>query len=202
MTLDSYFGKMYYREVIRMITLIYVFGIILLIGSLVAIFFLIKNDKLKNLTYKIDMCERDIDSFLKIKEENVLRLISIINRELNLDIKEFESVKNLKTNKPNNIEKDVLLAKTFEEIKKIYMDNNELSKVKSFDGIVRDIDKNEINIISLRTLYNKCSSEFNNIKVKFPYNLICSVKKLETKELYKGKELQEVIEKELDNLVI
>ena len=183
-----------------MVTLIYVVGIILLLGSLIAIFFLIKNDKLKNITYKIDMCEKDIDSFLKTKEEDITRLISIINRELNLDLKEFESVKNLKISKLNNIEKDVLLTKTFEEIRKIYIDHPELAKVKSFDGIIRDIDKNEINIISLRTLYNKCSSEFNSLKSKFPYGLICKVRKLDTKELFRGKELQEVIEKELETI--
>lgn len=185
-----------------MVTIIYVTSTIVLLGSLIAIFFLIKNDKLKNIKYKIDMCEKDIDSFLKTKEEDIIRLISIINRELDLDIKEFESVKNLKISKLNNIEKDELLSKTFEEIKKIYVDNSELSKVKSFDGIIKDVEKNEINIISLRTLYNKCTTEFNSLKTKFPYNLICKFTHQYTKELYKGKELQEIIEKELETIVI
>lgn len=185
-----------------MITFIYVVGIIVLLVSLILMFFLIKNDKLKSLIYKIEMCEEDFDKVLDIKEENVLRLINIIIRELKLEIKSFDKVKNLKSNRVNNIEKDQILSEAYSDIKDIYSDNASLSKVKSFDGIIKDIDTNEIEFISLRTLYNQCVSKFNLMHGKFPYNIICKFKKKSQKPLFEGKELQEVIEKELSNLVI
>ena len=185
-----------------MITIIYVIGIIILILSLIGIFLLLKNDRLNMLVYKINMCEKDIDSHLKTKEENTLRLISIINRQLKLDLKEFAKVKNLKAIKVNNVEKDKMLTEAFKGIRKVYADNAELSEVKSFDGIIKDIDADEMSLISLRTLYNKCTSEYNMLNSKFPYKLICKFKKFNTKPLFEGKELEQVIEKELSNLVI
>ena len=185
-----------------MITAIYVVGVIVLIGSLIGIFLLLKNDKLNTLVYKIDMCEKEMNDHLKMKEENVLRLISIINRQLNLDLKEFDKFKNLKASKVNNIEKDKILTEAFDEIKKVYVDNSELSDIKSFDGILKDIDNDEISLISLRTLYNKSTGEYNMLLGKFPYGVISKFRKLTVRPLYQGKELQEVIEKELSNLVI
>ena len=67
-----------------MITAIYVLGIILLIGSVVGLFYLVKNERLNAIIYKLDMCDRDLDDNLKKKEDEILRLINIINRELGL----------------------------------------------------------------------------------------------------------------------
>ena len=185
-----------------MITLIYVGGTTILVICLILIYYLIKRDRLNKDFYKIEMCEQEIDAVLNNEEENVLRLISIINRELDLDIKEFERVKKLKTNRINNVEKDKLLSETYEEIKKIYVDNKELSEIKRFDGIMNEISRSENTLISLRTLYNKCASSINFLIKRFPYNLIAKIKKIKFLPLYEGKELHELIDKELNNLVI
>ena len=183
-------------------TVIYVIGSILLITCLIGILFLTKGDKLSMLVYKINMCENDIDKNLNQKEEATLRLISIIERQLNISLKDFDDVKNLKSTKPNNVEKDKVLTNAYIQIMKIYVDNPKLEEVKSFDGMLKDIDNDEMAMISLRTLYNKCASEFNNINKNVINNIICKFKKYDVKPLYDGKELHEVIEKELDNLVI
>ena len=131
------------------------------------------------------------------------RLINIINREISLDIKDFDEVRNIKSNKLTLNDKDLLLSKVVDCIKDIYKDNySKLNAVKSFDGIIGDLDREEIKLISLRTLYNKCAGEYNNLISKFPYNIIIKFRKLDVLKLYDGVELQEVIEKELNNLVI
>ncbi len=186
-----------------MITFLYVLGVIVLVGSLITIFITIHNDKLNSLLYKIDMCDRDLDDNLKKKEDEILRLINIINREIDLDIKDFDEVRNIKSNKLSLNDKDLLLSKVVLSIKSIYKDNySKLNEVKSFDGIISDLDREEIKLISLRTLYNKCAGDFNNLASKFPYNIIVKFRKEDFKTLYEGLELQEVIDKELDNLVI
>jgi len=148
--------------------------------------------------FKTGMCESDIAERLKNKEDFILRCINIINRQLKLDIKIFEDVKNLKATKPNNYDRDKILSDAFAEIEKIYVDNPSLKKVKSFDGIIKDIEKIEIELISLRTLYNRWACEFNNLKIKFPYKLICKMRKFGIKSLYEGRELKGNIEKELN----
>ena len=181
---------------------VYIGLAILLVVSILLIIFLSKNNKLKNVLYKLSMCEDEFNTALKNKEDLVLRLISIINRQLNLDLKEFTAVKNIKVDKLTLIEKDNALTSAYDEILKIHIDHSELSEVKSFDGIMEDVDKNEIELISLRTLYNKNATIFNSYRNKFCYKIICKFKKENIRELFEGKELHEVIEKELDNLVI
>ncbi len=149
-----------------MITL-YIIGILLLVICLVLIFFVSKSERIVNLTYKFNMCEKEINVFLNNKEELILRVIGIIGRQLNTEFKVFESVKNIKASKINNYDRDKLLSEAFLNIEKIYLDNPELKDIKSFDGIIKDIKKNEVKLVSLRTLYNKCSSEFNSIYNKF-----------------------------------
>ena len=107
-------------------------------------------------------------------------------------------VKNIKTSKINNYERDILLTEAFEEINKIYLDNPDLKNIKSFDGLIKDVKKNEIKLVSLRTLYNKCTLEFNDLYKKFPYNVICKIRKFKLRSVYQGKELNGEIEKELN----
>ncbi len=180
------------------IPLLFALGMIVLIVCLVGIFILTKNDVVTMLVYKTGMCESDIDERLKNKEDLILRCINIINRQVKLDIKIFEEVKNIKVSKLNNYDKDKLLSDAFKEIEKIYLDNSDLKKVKSFDGIIKDIEKIEIELISLRTLYNKWACEFNNLCVRFPYKMVCKIRKFKIKSLYEGKELKSDIEKEFN----
>lgn len=182
-------------------TTLYIIGILLLVICLVLIFFVSKSERIVNLAYKFNMCEKEINVFLNNKEELILRVIGIIGRQLNTEFKVFENVKNIKASKINNYDRDKLLSEAFLNIEKIYLDNSELKNIKSFDGIIKDIKKNEVKLVSLRTLYNKCSSEFNSIYNKFPYSIICKIKKMSVRTLYEGKELGDEIDKEL-NFVI
>ena len=172
-------------------TTLYIIGILLLVICLVLIFFVSKSERIVNLAYKFNMCEKEINVFLNNKEELILRVIGIIGRQLNTEFKVFENVKNIKASKINNYDRDKLLSEAFLNIEKIYLDNPEL----------KDIKKNEVKLVSLRTLYNKCSSEFNSIYNKFPYSIICKIKKMSVRTLYEGKELGDEIDKEL-NFVI
>lgn len=184
-----------------MVTFLFVLGVIIILFCLVAIFFLSKGEMITILMYKTGICENDMSDRLKSKEDLIIRCINIIIRQLKLDIKIFDEVKNIKANKLNNYEIDKLLSDAHKEICKIYTDNPSLKDVKSFDGIVRDLEKLEIEMISLRTLYNKCACEFNNYHSKFPYSLICKVKKFSMKSLYDGREIKGEIEKELNFIV-
>lgn len=184
-----------------MATFLFIFGVIIIVVCLVSIFFLSKGEIITILMYKTGICENDIDERLKNKEDLITRCINIIIRQLKLDIKIFDEVKNIKSSKLNNYERDKLLSDAHKEICKIYIDNPSLKDIKSFDGIIKDLEKLEIEMISLRTLYNKCACEFNNYHDKFPYALICKVKSFNIKSLYEGREIKGEIEKELNFIV-
>lgn len=184
-----------------MILFLSILGVVILILCLIGIYIINKNEEITMLKYKTGMCESDIDERLKNKEDLILRCINIINRQIKLEIKIFDEVKNIKSSKLSNYDKDKVLTNAYDEIQKIYVDHPELKKVKSFDGIIKDIDKLEIELISLRTLYNRWACEFNNLCVKFPYKIICKIRKFQVKNLYEGRELKESLEKELNYVV-
>ncbi len=184
-----------------MVAFLFVTGVIVIVFCLVSIFFLSKSEIITILLYKTGICENDISDRLKSEEDLIIRCINIIIRQLKLDIKLFDEVRNMNSGKLNIYEKDKLLSDAYKEINKIYVDNPSLKDVKSFDGIIKDLDKIEVEMISLRTLYNKCACEFNNYHEKFPYALICKVKKFTIKSLYEGREIKGEIEKELNFIV-
>lgn len=184
-----------------MITFLFVLGLVVLLTCLILIFYITKSEIILSLVYKMNMCDKEVDEFLKIKEDLILRVINIITKELNTEYKVFDKVKKIKTSNLDEYEKDILLSDAYFEVNNIYQDSYKLKELKSLDGIMKDLNKNEIKLISLRTLYNKCAGEFNNIYKKFPYNYICKLRKFNIRKLYEGKELNSEIEKEL-NLII
>ena len=104
-------------------TTLYIIGILLLVICLVLIFFVSKSERIVNLAYKFNMCEKEINVFLNNKEELILRVIGIIGRQLNTEFKVFENVKNIKASKINNYDRDKLLSEAFLNIEKIYFDS-------------------------------------------------------------------------------
>ena len=54
---------------LNMITVLNIVGIVILLGCLIGIYMLFKNDKINNLVYKINMCEKELDETLKAKKK-------------------------------------------------------------------------------------------------------------------------------------
>ena len=87
-----------------MVAFLFVLGLIIVVVCILGIYFLSKNEVITMIVYKTGMCENDIDERLKNKEDLTIRCINIINRQINLDIKIFDEVKNIKSSKINNYE--------------------------------------------------------------------------------------------------
>ena len=69
---------------------LYVSGVLVLVISITLIFFISKGERVVNLVYKFNMCEKEIIEFLNNKESLILRVIGIIERELKSEFKVFE----------------------------------------------------------------------------------------------------------------
>ena len=52
-----------------MTVVLFIIGVIVLVGCLIAIFFITKSENILSLAYKTQMCENDIDDKLKEKED-------------------------------------------------------------------------------------------------------------------------------------
>ena len=162
---------------------------ILLFMCIVGIYFVTYYNKLIEILYKVNLSEKNIDELLNNKQDYTTRIINIIDRHLKLDIKEFEQIKNINSLKPTNIDKDMIINEANDKINKVIEDYSELSKVKSFNGIVLDIKKCEKKLITLRNYYNNYAVKYNHYLKKFPYKLIAKIKNFKSKKIYNIKEI-------------
>lgn len=161
-----------------------IIAIIVFVAAIVFIFFVSKKNKLKSLSDKIAVSEKSISESLKNKLDIITRIINIIERELKIESKTFEEVKKVKIERINYIVLDNILTDASKEITELKSDYKELSKIKSFDGLVKDIKDLDIYISGGRKFYNKYTKVYNSLIKTFPSTIIAKSKKLTHKNLY------------------
>ncbi len=167
----------------KLIVFMIIAGIIFLL-FLVLLFLVSKNKKITSLFDKIKISEQKISENLKTKLDLMTRIINIIERELKIESKIFEEVKKIKSEKLSNIALDDLLMDASIEVNELKNDYKELSKTKSFDGLVSDIKDLDIYLTGGRKFYNKYVAIYNNLIKTFPTSMIAKSKKLVYKNLY------------------
>ena len=139
-------------------------------------------NKIKSLTYRMDISSEMIKDNLKNKFDIVTRMINIIERELKIESKKFEAVKKINNEKTNNVKFDNILSDASEEILEIKDDYKEIEKVKSFKGLANDLKDLDILLSGSKKFYNKYASLYNSLVRKFPYKFFKN--KYKYKELY------------------
>ena len=60
---------------------IYLGGVLVIIFCFIGIFYLTKSEQVVMLVYKMNMCDKEINEFLDIKESLIIRILNIIRRE-------------------------------------------------------------------------------------------------------------------------
>jgi len=177
-----------------MLKFLLIFAIISLIACILILYIIYNYHSIENVLYKINVCENKINELLKNKTDLINRIVNIIERELKIEIKIFEEFKKINSNNLNNYDIDILLDTTFDEVSRISEDHPSLSNVKSFDGLINDI--NECNIIlgGAKKMHSKYVAIYNKSIKKFPKKVIAKFKKLSMKSFYEIRE----VEKEID----
>ncbi len=170
-------------------TTIIIFSIFIVLICIFSIFILLKNDRLLDLIYKIDESNNLMDGFITKKYEYLNKLISIIEKKIKINSKKIHEIKKINIEVINKIELDNILELAYNEIREISSDYTKVASTKSFTELMDKLNDNEIHLISLRTFYNKCVVEYNNILRVFPNSMIAKIKKYDLKVLYEGKEL-------------
>ncbi len=152
--------------------------------------FVINHQKILELLYKVNESDKRLVENLNNKYHLIIRAIKIIERELKIDSKIFEQLKGINKSAINNFDLDNLLTESKNKVFEINDDDSSLIKVKSFASILKDLETIDIDLVSLRTFYNKYTSVYNNLINKFPYNLISKIKHYKIKGIYSGEEIE------------
>ena len=169
--------------------------ILLIITILVVLIFLIiilfkyYNEKINNISKKLDHSEKEYVDKLKNKYSILIRMINIIENRYKTNSKTFDEIKKIKVEDFASLKNESLFNKCYKEIIEIKEDNKKVREVKSFKEVIEEYNSNELHLISLRSFHNKYTLEFNNIIKKTPYNIVSLFKHYKIKPLLEGKEI-------------
>ena len=174
------------------IEVLLVLAIITLILCIIAMFIVINYNTIIDTLYKVNVSENKITEILKNKEDLLSRAINIIERQLKIDTKRFDEFKKINSNNLKNNEKDIILCNTFYEVKRITEDYNELNDVKSYSGIIKDIEECDCLLGGIKNMNNKYVAIYNSFLKSFPKNFISKIKRFKSKSLYETNVKKEI----------
>lgn len=170
---------------------IIIISIIVLIILFILLCLFSQNNTIKEVNYKISVAFEEIKKNLEKERDIIDRLVNIIEREIKKENKTFNNFKKTKGHKLNEHELDNFLTEISNLIFEIKNDNSKLSKVKSFDGLITELNEISNNLIAIRTYYNKYVGKYNNLVSKKSFKLISIIKKYKTKKFFEGEEIKE-----------
>jgi hypothetical protein len=167
--------------------------VILIILGALGIVYATRYNKIIIELLKTQEAEVNIDQELRNKYDDIIRCINIIERKLKLDIKTFEEVKKIKSDKISNFEVDRILSKCLEELLIITEDYPKVKETKSFNDLIKDMSDIEEHLIALRSYYNKYTFIYNKCIKTFPDTIISKIHHFNEKPFYDGKNLNDTV---------
>ncbi len=164
-------------------------GIVIIIAGILYLLYKYNNEKLEGLLNKIDSSENDCFEKLNRKYDLLMRFIESIEGKLKIESKIFDDIKKLKINSIKSYKHEKELNKCYSEIVTIAEDKKRTKEGKNLKKQFKSYEDNELEIIALRTYYNKCVLEYNNQIKKTPINILAKIKHLKLKTLIEGAEI-------------
>lgn len=144
------------------------------------------NSRLLALSEKLNDAKNEYNEAFKEKFELIIKFITQIENKYKVENKTFDDVKELDK---DNLNDEKLLNKCYKELLQIKEDNQKTKELKMFREIIDSYDDNELQIISLRTFYNKYAVKYNSLIKKIPYSIVSVIGKYKTVTLLEGKEI-------------
>ena len=168
-----------------------IFLIIVIIVSLIGIYYAISFNTLNDLKTKIDEAESIIDEALRTKYDTLIRISNRIRSFMENNKNYFREYEKLKDTNITNFDMDrklnegyTLILKMVEDLK---IDDEELNQ--ELDQIKRLDEK----LTAEKNYYNKNTSEENAIVRKFPTNMIARIHGFKVKLFFDGKDMDDEI---------
>ena len=147
------------------------------------------NSRLISINEKLTGAKEEFDDKYKDKFEMIKKFITQIENKYKIDSKFFEEVKNINEEDLFDDDTDKMLTKCYKELLQIKEDNQKTKELKIFREIIDNYEDNELQLIALRTFYNKYAVKYNNLIKKFPYSIVSSINKYKVITLLEGKEI-------------
>ncbi len=166
--------------------------IIIIILSLIGIFYVQIFNKLNDLKTKIEEAESIIDENLRLKYDILIRLSNTLKKEMKDNKNYFKEYEKLKEMNISNFDMDRKLNEGLTLILKVQEDLN-LEDNEEINQELENIKRLDEKLTATKNYYNKNTSLENSIVRKFPSNLIAKIHKFKVKLFFDGKDMDDEI---------
>ncbi len=165
--------------------------IIIIITSLIAIFYINIYNNLVTYKIKIEKAESIIDEALRQKYDIISKLNISIKKVITKKdyLKEYIDLKNKKL---SNYELDRKLTEAYNLILEVKSDYEKLN-TKEFNNNLKEIEKLNETLTSCKTYYNNNTSELNKLIRKVPSNIVAKIHRYKIKPFFDGKNMQDAV---------
>lgn len=175
------------------ITIIYTIAAII---AILAIIYVYLYNRLQDFKLKIDEAESILDEDLRNKYDKVYELQSVVLKISKVNEKEFQELDNIKKEDISNFELDRKVIEVFNKLETIINDYEKIQTKKEVIDLLNEIKKLDARIESAKLFYNKYINESNSMVRKFPSNIIAKIHKIQIKNFYDNKDLNDEIVKD------
>lgn len=170
-----------------------IFLIIIIIIALLAITYINNYNDLQYLKTKIEQAESTIDEALREKYDNIVKLNSIIKKELKTKKEYLKDINELKDQNISNFDLDRRLIEYMQILNDIINDNEKISSKEEILNILYDIKNIDEKLVASKNYYNKNTTESNNMIRKFPSLIVAKLLNYKVMPYFDGKNMQDDI---------
>ncbi|MBQ9833784.1 MAG: LemA family protein [Bacilli bacterium] len=170
-----------------------IFLIIIVVVGLLAIIYINNYNNLQYLKTKIEQAENVIDEALRNKYDVIIKINSIIKKELKTKKEYLKDIINIKDEKISNFDFDRRLIDAMNIINDLVNDHDVLIKNKDITELLYQIKDYDEKLVSGKTYYNKNTTESNHLIRKFPSTIVAKLLNYKIKPYFDGKDMQDDI---------
>jgi len=167
--------------------------LIIILLSLILVWFSLTYNKFQILIIKINESEANIDTILRKRFDLLNKSINIIKTNTNIEDEILPLIPKLKSKKISNFELDRQLYTIINEFTYYKENYQKLNSNDAFIKICNSLDESEYEIAALRKYYNDTITEYNKMIKKLPSNIISILLKYKEKTYYDGKNMNDDI---------
>ena len=168
-----------------------IFLVIVIVSAILAIIYINNYNDLQYLKTKIESAENVIDDSLREKYDVILKINTVIKKELRGKKDYLKDINDLKDAKISNFDFDRRLIEYQSTINELIADHKKLDNNKTLLDHLYEIKSIDERLVSGKTFYNKNTTESNQLIRKFPSNIIAKLLHFKVRPYFDGKDMQD-----------
>ena len=170
---------------------VYVLLAVIIIFGILAMVYISFYNVFQYTKTKIEQAESLIDETLRVRYDLIIRVNNLVKAAQPEEKSYFKDIDNLKDANISNFDMDRKLAEYVQLFEQLKKDFKKLDENRGIKDISKEIKDTEEKLSASKLYYNKNVTDFNRLVRMFPANLVARMHKLEAKNYFDDKNMQD-----------